>query len=108
MVETDKEVNEESFANGWKAMLAQCSSYFREQIRGLSSYQMNFIRLLCSGITSDFGSKAHQELFPLGSKSNITRIKTSLIEREIVEQEADNSIHLINPVFQRWFTSEYL
>ena len=108
MVETDKEVNEDSFANGWKAMLAQCSSYFREQIRGLSSYQMNFIRLLCSGITSDFGSKAHQELFPLGSKSNITRIKTSLIEREIVEQEADNSIHLINPVFQRWFTSEYL
>ena len=51
MVETDKEVNEESFANGWKAMLAQCSSYFREQIRGLSSYQMNFIRMLCSGIT---------------------------------------------------------
>lgn len=48
MVETDREVDEESFAWGCTALLSQCHSYFLEQIKGMSSYQMNFIRILCS------------------------------------------------------------
>ncbi len=108
MVETDKEVNEDSFTYGCMAMLAQCNSYFLEQIRGLSSYQMNFIRLLCSGVSKDFGSKKTQEMFPLGTKSNISRIKSALTEKEIVEELPDGTFRLADSVFQKWFTKEWM
>lgn len=108
MVETDKEVNEDSFTYGCTAMLAQCNSYFLEQIKGLSSYQMNFIRLLCSGVSKDFGSKKVQELFSLGTKSNISRIKSALTEKEIVEELPDGTFRLADSVFQKWFTKEWM
>lgn len=80
MVETDREVDEESFAWGCTALLSQCHSYFLEQIKGMSSYQMNFIRILCSWFTKNFSSKAAQDLYSLGCDT----------------------------VFQKWFTKEWM
>lgn len=108
MVETDREVDDESFANGCAALLAQCTSYFLEQIKGLSSYQMNFIRLLCSGVSKDFGGKKAQEMYSLGSKSNISRIKFALTEKEIIEEMPNGECRLADSVFQRWFTKEWM
>ena len=49
MAETEKEVNEESFEEGLKALLEQSSGLFIQQTEGLTTYQLNFIRLLCQG-----------------------------------------------------------
>ncbi len=108
MVETDKEVDEESFQNGYRALLAQSSSFFQEQIRTLSSYQLNFIRALCSGIHKNFGSKAVMEQFGFGSKSNIARVKTSLIEKELIEENGKGELVLSDYIFQQWFENEYM
>lgn len=108
MVESDSEVDENSFVCGCMALLTQCNSYFIEQIRGLSSYQMNFIRLLCSGVSKDFGSKKVQDMLPLGSKSNLSRIKSALIEKEIVEEMPDGTYRLTDSVFQKWFVKEWM
>lgn len=108
MVETDTEVDENSFHDGCTALLAQCNSYFLEQIKGLSSYQMNFIRLLCSGVTREFGSKKVQDMFALGTKSNITRIKSALTEKELVEELPDGSFRIADNVFQKWFVKEWM
>ena len=108
MVETEEEVDEDSFFYGCIALLSQCHSYFLEQIRGMSTYQMNFIRLLCSGFSKDFGTKAAQDLYPIGSKSNVVRIKSALMERELIEELSDGSIRLSDRVFQKWFTKEWM
>lgn len=108
MVESGTVVDEESFQSGCATLLSQCRSYFQEQIRGLSSYQMNFIRLLCLGVSEGFANKAHQDLYPLGTKSNIARIRTALLEREIIEQQDDGTIRLTDAVFQKWFAAECL
>ncbi len=108
MVETDHEVDEDSFMGGCTALLAQCNSYFLEQIKGLSSYQMNFIRHLCNGVSKDFGSKKAQETYALGSKSNISRIKAALIEKELIEELPDGTVRLSDSVFRRWFTKEWM
>ena len=81
---------------------------FLEQIRGMSSYQMNFIRLLCSGFNKDFGSKSAQGLYPLGSKSNISRVKSALMERELIEELPDAPIRLSATVFLKWFIKEWM
>ena len=107
MAETGKEVNEESFEEGLKALLEQNSSLFIQQTEGLTTYQLNFIRLLCKDIHSGFTTQAVSEIYPLGSKSNIDRIKKSLVDKEIITIEKDG-IFLADSVFELWFKREMM
>ena len=107
MAETEKEVNEESFEEGLKALLEQNSSLFIQQTDGLTTYQLNFIRLLCKDIHSGFTTQAVSEIYPLGSKSNIDRIKKSLVDKEIIAIEKDG-IFLADSVFELWFKREMM
>lgn len=101
LAETDHETTEQDFERGVEALLAQCSGLFEQHIQGLTSYQLNFIRAICNGVHSDFGSKAILEEYNLGTKSNIVRIKNALLDRELIEIEK-NGIYLEDPVFKLW------
>ena len=101
MTETDKVTTEEDFLRAVDSLLAQCSALFEEQLKGLTSYQLNFLRALSDGVTSDFGSKSILEAYRLGSKSNISRIKSSLQDKEIVDFTKD-AVYLEDPVFKIW------
>ena len=75
---------------------------FEEQLKGLTGYQLNFIRALCDGVTSDFGSKVILETYNLGSKSNISRIKSALQDKEMIDFDKD-TVYLEDPVFKIWY-----
>lgn len=102
LAETKEEATEQDFKNGVNALMAQCSGLFEEQLQGLTSYQLNFLRAVCNEVHSDFGSKAIMEEYHLGSKSNITRIKEALLDRELIETY-QNGVYLEDPVFRMWF-----
>ena len=103
LAETERESTEKNFHDGVEALLAQCTGLFEQQIQGLTSYQLNFIRAIVNGVHSDFGSKSVLEEYNLGTKSNIARIKSALIEREIIE-ERDGNFYLEDPVLHLWFS----
>ena len=107
MVESDKEVTAVDFENGKEALIAQCSALFMQQIQGLTTFQMNFLRALCSGVHSDFGSKKVGEQFQLGTKSNITRLKTTLTEKELIEERKDGT-YIADVIFEMWFRREMM
>ena len=107
MAETEKEVNEESFTEGFNALLEQNSSLFIQQTEGLTTYQLNFIRLLCNGIHSGFNTQSVVEQYPLGSKSNVDRIKKCLIDRELITIEKEG-VFLADCVFELWFKREMM
>ena len=102
LAETEQTTTEEDFCRGVDALLAQCSALFEEQLKGLTGYQLNFIRALCDGVSSDFGSKAILETYNLGSKSNISRIKTALQDKEMIDFDKD-TVYLEDSVFKIWF-----
>lgn len=107
MAETEIEVNEESFTEGFKALLEQNSSLFIQQTEGLTTYQLNFIRLLCNGIHSGFNTQSVVEQYSLGSKSNVDRIKKCLIDRELITIEKEG-VFLADCVFELWFKREMM
>lgn len=107
MAETEIEVNEESFMEGFNALLEQNSSLFIQQTEGLTTYQLNFIRLLCNGIHSGFNTQSVVELYSLGSKSNVDRIKKCLIDRELITIEKEG-VFLADCVFELWFKREMM
>ena len=78
-----------------------------QQTLGLTTYQLNFIRALCSGIHTDFGSKEVNVQFPLGTKSNIARIKSALTEKELIEERIDGT-YLSDIIFEMWFIREFM
>lgn len=107
MQETESEVTEESFANGLEALLDQNAGLFTNQTETLTSYQMNLLRAICSGIHDEYTSKAVTDVYNMGTKSNIVRIKTSLAEKEIIDV-VKGKAYISDPVFELWFRREYM
>lgn len=102
MAETESVTTDEDFNRGVDALLAQCSALFEEQLKGMTGYQLNFIRALCDGVSSDFSSKSILETYNLGTKSNISRIKTALQNKEIIDFD-NNNVYIEDPVLKIWF-----
>lgn len=107
MAEAGAVVTDNDFANGMQALLAQNSNYFEEQTRGLSTFQMNLIRAVCNGYHKEFGSKYLSDLFPMGSKSNLVKIKNALLDREIIVEDS-TGVSLADCVFEYWFKKTIL
>jgi hypothetical protein len=99
---TDTEVTEQTFQDGLDATLAQVAPLFVEQTANLSSYQLNLIRAICDGFHNDFGKREVTNLFNLGTRSNLPKLKKALVEREFIE-ETESGLFLSDPLFAIWF-----
>lgn len=75
---------------------------FMQQIEPLSAYQLNFLRAISDGHDRGLGEREIREEYNLGSPSNITRLKSSLIKKDLIEMQAKNSLVITDPVFSIW------
>ena len=104
---TEQEATPQLLDEAFNELLAQVSSLYMNQIKGLSTYQMNYIRALCNNVHNNFQSNEILTEYNLGTKSNITRIKESLIEKELIEDK-NTGIYLSDPLFAKWFRKEFM
>ena len=95
-------ITEESFLEGLEETLAQVSPLFVEQTLQLTTYQLNFIRALCSGYNKDFGKKEVASQFNLGTRSNLEKLQKAIVEREIADYD-ETGYSLTDPLFKIWF-----
>ena len=98
---TEDTATEEGLRQAIQDTVAQSSSLFTEQIRGLTTYQMNFLKAVAGGLHEGFTSGKVLSMYRLGSKSNIQVITESLKEKELIEL-TNGGIYLTDPVFQKW------
>lgn len=106
MIEAEGEVRKEDVENGYEMLILQNAPYFMQQIAGLTSYQMNYIKALASGIHSGFSSHAVMAEYRMGSKSNISKIEKVLLSKELITKEKGRT-DFADPVFPVWFRKEY-
>lgn len=99
------EVTAEEMQEATDTLLSQCDALFMQQISGLTSYQMNFLRAVHAGHHGEFMGTAIMDEFNLGSKSNVTRVRKTLIEKELIE-ETKEGIFMADPIFDLWFGRE--
>lgn len=104
LIDEGQVVTDEHLKQGVKDLLNSQEQLFMQQIEPLTAYQMNFLRCILSGHHDDFGETAVREEFQLGSVSNITRLKTALVDKDIVEMSGKR-YYIIDPVFALWFRS---
>lgn len=94
-------VTMEDVAEGFRNMLDENTTLFQEKTERLTTYQMNFLKAIVNGVHNEFGNADVREDYNLGSPSNITRIKTALLEKELVEILPEG-IFISDPVLRRW------
>lgn len=102
LLETDECVTEESFNSGLEALLEQNCGLFIHQIDTLTSFQLNFLRAVCNGVNMGFSSQKVINDYNLGTKSNVVRLKNSLIDKELIEI-SNRKVYIADPVFKLWF-----
>ena len=105
LVFTQKEeretVTEEDVKQAMNDLLATNEILFMQMIEPLSEYQLNFLHAIASGVTKDFGLSEVREEYKLGSYSNINRLKTALLERDLIEKRGAETV-MTDPVFAKW------
>lgn len=91
----------ETLDSAFEELMAHCSVLFEQQTQNLTSYQMNFLRALVEGCRRDFTKKEIMERYNLGTPGNISKIKTSLIKKELIDFH-NGEYFIPDPILQRW------
>lgn len=87
-------------------LLDENTSLFLEKTEHLTTYQLNFMRAIIDDIHKDFGTVKVRDEYNLGSPSNIPRIRTALLERELIE-ELESGLYIADPVLKVWLRRRF-
>ena len=102
LVNAKASVSKEDIDNAVEDLISQNEPLYMTRIENLSSYQLNMLRAICAGVHSGFTSEDVLNTWNLGSKSNVTRIRTALIDKELIEK-GPKGLFVPDPVFRLWF-----
>lgn len=99
---TDNEVTAADVHYGIERLLDACEHIFILQTESLSEYQMNFLRALSDGITTGFTKQAVVRTYRLGTTANITRLKKSLSQKDLIVMTAPATLEFSDPILKLW------
>lgn len=104
-IRTTDTATEEQLTHALEDLLDQNNILFQSETENLSAYQMNFLKAVIDGIHSKFSSKEIILKYNLGTSANIVRLKSALLQKELIETDGKEII-LADPVFGVWFKKE--
>ncbi len=106
LVNTHNEVTEESLQSGFENLLDENSSLYTTQTERLTTYQVNFLRAIASGVHKNLSSAENRDNYHLGSYSNINRLKKALCSMELIDINSDG-VYFSDPVLEVWFKRNF-
>jgi uncharacterized protein len=104
---TMETADEDIFNKALDDLLSQNAMLYQRETELLSETQLNFMRALASGTINGFSSRDTMNKFRLGSSANVSKLKRTLVERELVEFNGKDA-EFLDPVYELWFIREIL
>ena len=83
-------------------LLDACETLFIQQTEDLSAYQLNFLHALANGISTGFTQAAVLKEYRLGTAANVTRLKKSLTEKDLITTDAPRQLVISDPILKMW------
>ena len=102
---TDSQCDAPIVGEALAALTDQLSLLFAGLTESLTKRQLNFLRAVLDGARA-LSSQATLKTYDLGTSGNVTRIKETLISREIIDLDGDEIV-LLDPVFAHWLRTVY-
>jgi hypothetical protein len=100
-IQTTEAATIDSFNEAYQDLLQQNQALFEKQTESLTANQLNFLRAIIDGVTSEFSSKAVIDKYQLGTSAGIAVIKRALINKELIEIENRRPV-IADPVLALW------
>jgi len=101
-IRTERTVTQDNFESACFDLLIQNSSLFFNYYDGLSSLQIKFLKAIADGQIEKLNSSEMLRKYEIPSSSNITRIKKSLEQKEIIDI-THRKVTFNDPAFLLWF-----
>lgn len=101
-LKTKETATEEDLRYAVVKLLDSCEPLFIQQTEDLSSFQMNFLRAIVEGVNTGFTQSAILSQYHLGTAANITRLKKSLNEKDLIMTVAAKQIQMCDPILALW------
>ena len=90
-----------SLNRAFEFLLDRCGVLFEQQTINLTTYQMNFLKALIDQEGRDIFTMETIRKYSLSSTSNVERIKSSLLKKELIDIE--NRKYIIpDPILKEW------
>lgn len=101
-VQDDSAATEEDLKYGIDRLLDACEPLFIQQTEDLSAYQMNFLHAIINGVHTGFTQIAILETYRLGTAANVTRLKKSLMVKDLITIPAPKHLEMSDPILALW------
>ena len=101
-VQDDSVATEEDLKYGIDRLLDACEPLFIQQTEDLSAYQMNFLHAIINGVHTGFTQTAILETYRLGTAANVTRLKKSLMVKDLITIPAPKHLEMSDPILALW------
>jgi len=102
---TERECSSSIITVAFTNLVQQLSMLFQNLTDGLSNTQVNFLKALINDVEK-LSSQAIILEYGLGTSANITKIKTMLISKEIIDTEG-SMITFLDPLYKAWLKEYY-
>lgn len=104
-IRTDMVATEQDFELAYQDIIDQNTPLFEKQTESLTTYQMNFLRAVIDGVSSEFTTQDVLQKYQLGSSANVSIIKRALVKKELIEIEKRQVI-IPDPIMKVWLKRE--
>jgi hypothetical protein len=101
-IRTEHTATQENFESACNDLLIQNSNLFFNYYENLSALQIKFLKAIADGHTENLNSSEILRRYELPSSSNITRIKKSLEQKELIDI-TNKKVSFNDPAFLLWF-----
>ena len=91
----------------FESMVRQLSLLFTNLIDSLTSRQISFLVAVAKG-EERFSSQEVLSKYKLGTSANIKILRTSLLDKDLIDIRVESKIEIQDPVFEWWLLNEYL
>jgi len=105
-INTDKAVTNEIFERSLTELIEQNAPLYIKDTESLSNTQINFLKMLIESERKDIYAKELIQRYRLGTSGNVTKIRTVLINKEIIHL-VNSRYELVDPVFRLWLKNIY-
>lgn len=104
-LQTKKKATKDIVAESFHSLTMQLSLVFQNITDTLATTQINFLKAVLNN-ENQLSSKKVIAEYNLGTSANVNRIKTRLINREIIDQHQGN-IEILDPIYKAWLKHIY-
>jgi hypothetical protein len=101
-VKAEKKATEIDFNDAFADLLNQNSMLYHKYLEELTALQISFLHAIADGIHDSFSRKEIILKYKLGTSANISRMKKSLEQKELIDI-SPKMITFNDPIFRIWF-----